>query len=154
MTPNRVAAALLVATVLLGACRSSNDASPDPAIRMRSLLLVMTDGANGDWPVAVDLVRVRDANLLTELLRIESAAWFRDAGEKFAKANPDALIEQWEIVPGTSVGPLNVRVRAKVTGVVFCNIPGTPPVRLGYHGHVTLGIDDDGCTLRGDDPAD
>ena len=149
------AGASLVATLLLitGGCRSGNGSDPDPAIRMRTVVVVMTDGANGDWPAEVEMVRVRDANLLTELLRIESAAWFADAGEKFVKANPEALVDRWEMVPGTSVGPVNVRIRAKVTGVVFCNIPGTPPVRLSHHGHVTLRVDDEGCAIQGDQPA-
>ena len=141
-----VALAILLA---LGACRGNGVIKPDPPIKLRNVVLVMADDANDDWPVAVDMVRVNDGNLLTELLRIESAAWFGEAGEKFRRANPQALIDQWEIVPGTTVGPVNVRVRQRVTGVVFCDIAGTPPVRLGYNGDVTLRIEDDGCTMQG-----
>lgn len=126
---------------------------PAKLLKVKTISLNMLPGTNENWPVAVELVRVRDMALVDTLLRISTEEWFGEMGESFRQAHPEALYDAWEVVPGTQVGPFRVRERGKFAGVLFCRTrQETPPLRFLKNGEVTINIDNSGCTPSGGKP--
>ena len=121
----RVAALATVAALLTGCAGQKEKPTKPRNTRVDSVTLVMAPQVNNNWPVAVQLVRVNDADLVRELLAIESSAWFAGEGEQFQRANPNLLLETWEIVPGTVVGPANVWSRQRLAARALLRLPGS-----------------------------
>ena len=146
-------AAMLLA--LLSGC-GGGDATERPLrpLRVSNITLTMPEGVNGNWPARVELVRVTDDRLVTQLLGIEAGAWFKEAREGFRRAHPEVLFDTWEVVPGTVVGPVKVGVVEDVSGVLFCEtrVP-LPPLKFERDGDVVVHIDDKGCALSGGEPS-
>ena len=143
----RTCGLVLSAALLVGCAGKSEKPTKPRRLRMDSVTLVMAAEVNDNWPVAVQLVRVGDADLLRELLAIESGAWFDGEGDKFRSANPNALFETWQVVPGTVVGPVSVRTRKRLAAVLFCNLSGRVPQRIEREGAIVVRIEDDGCKV-------
>ena len=124
------------------------NAKPDPPVKIKTVSLAMLPDTNDNWPAAVELVRVRDESLVEVLLRTDTADWFAETGESFRMAHPDALFDDWEVVPGSTVGPVKVGRRGRFGGVLFCGLrePG-PPVRVTHKGRVMITVDDSGCVV-------
>ena len=122
---------------------------PDYPARIREISFEVAEGANGAWPVSVELVRTPDAALIEELMDIDTRVWFGDVGAEFRNANPDVRFDSWEVVPGTAAGPYDVRVNGRVAGVLFCRVAGSfGPTLLGPETAVVVEIDGDGCQVR------
>ena len=144
----------LLVTGCVGGWRPGFLTPPAPTPKLDSLSFVMKAGANDNWPARVALVRVQDARLVTELIRIDPSAWFGPAGEAFREAHPEAFYDDWELVPGRRAGPFGVAVDEKVAGVLFCETSaGTPPLPMERTGDVTVEVATDGCTLSAGEPA-
>lgn len=121
---------------------------PQERIRVKSVSLAMSSEANDRWPVRVELVRVRDERLAEALLRIETANWFGAEGDGFHKANPQAIYDEWEVVPGTAIGPFKIRKRGRFAGVLFCGTrEPRPPERIARRGDMMIYVDDEGCNV-------
>ena len=147
-----IVAALLAALVVLPTtgCASKGEkiTKPKDPLKLRSMVLRMESGANGNWPVRVDLVRTKDADLLPRLTAMKADGWFGEAGTSFRDAHPEVYVDSWEVVPGTVVGPFKVRLRERVAGVLFCNTRSSPPpLRLAIDGAVLVTVDDDRCRV-------
>jgi len=127
----------------------SNPDRPDPRTRVTWITLTVLPDVNDNWPVAVEYVRVREEPLMDVLLRMGANEWFEAAGDAFRLSQPEAVFDQWEIVPGTSIGPIEVRRRGRFGGVLFCGLRGTPPppVRVAERGRVQIVVDNSGCTV-------
>ena len=139
---------MLAAAALLVGCAGQSEAPTKPRrLIVDTVTLVMAAHVNENWPVAVELVRVADADLLRELLAIESSAWFDGEGDKFRSAHPRALSDIWEVVPGTVVGPVDVSYARRVAGVLFCDLRGRVPQRVERNGAIVVRIEDDGCKI-------
>ncbi len=122
---------------------------PKPPLKLSSIVLTMEWDANRNWPVPVELVRVRDADLVDELLAIESKEWFSTKGNDFRNSNPSAYTHRWEIVPGTVIGPEKVKIKPRVAGVLFCGLNDeTPPFRFRQNGKAIVVIDQAGCSVE------
>ncbi len=148
---------LLAVTLAAGGCASRKEklTKPKRLLKLERITLSMADGANDDWPAAVELVRVEDAALVERLLGIDPTGWFDGAGNAFRQAHPEVHYDAWEVVPGTVVGPLDVKVDAKVAGVLFCDTSTPPaPLRFERNGSVTVRVEDAGCILDGGEPLD
>ena len=114
----------------------------------------MAPDVNDNWPVPVELVRVKDADLVSELLRIETGTWFSGRRTAFRSSYPDAIIDLWEMVPGTMAGPFEVEVDDDVEGVLFCGLRSPPPpLRFDRDGEVVVKIEVEGCRLTGGEPS-
>ena len=123
---------------------------PARALELDSLTFVVGARVNEDRPVRAELVRVRDARLFDELMRIETSAWFGAGGQAFRATHPNAFYDDWELVPGRLAGPFDVAVDARVAGVLFCEMRAvSPPLSVERNGDVTVEIDDDDCVLGG-----
>ena len=148
-------AALLLAAVLAAGCGgdgalNSSVAPPVSPLWLESLTFTVEARANANRPVRVALVRVRDTGSMSELMRIESTAWFGAAGDAFRRTHPEAFVDDWELIPGRVAGPYDVAVTALVAGVLFCEVrAGSPPLPVERNGDVTVAIGDSGCTLGG-----
>lgn len=128
-------------------------------LNLKTLTFEVDVGGNDNSPVRVELARVKDEGLASELVRLDSADWFEGEGEAFRRANPEAIFDAWEVVPGQRWGPFDVTVkrgfrarvlrRGKVAGVLFCDTLGNAaPLRVETNGHVTVFVGDDGCEIR------
>lgn len=102
---------------------------------------------NGRRPLRVALVRVKDAGLVSDLSRYDGDSWFGTGGAAFRVDHPDALYDDWELVPGGSYGPFRLAVNRKVAGMLFCGMPGARPLRLDWARTLEVKIDVDGCRL-------
>ena len=143
----------LLATGCGGGAQKEAVTTPARLLELESLTFRVKAGVNANRPVRVELVRVRDADQVRELTRIDPAAWFQSAGEAFCQAHPDAFCDDWELVPGRRTGPFDMAVDEKVAGVLFCeSLTGAPPLRMVRNGDVMVVIEDDGCAVRGGEP--
>ena len=163
MSGSRAAALLAVALVSgCGGVQGPSTVSPASSYCVDSLSLTVRDGTNASRPVKVTLVQAQDPRAIDELGRIESRAWFGEGGDAFRRTYPEAVVHDWELVPGRTAGPFDVAVDALVAGVLFCEtragsppLPvcetraGSPPLPVTRIGDVTVKVDDDGCTLDG-----
>ena len=158
--PIRAAWVALLAVVLLAAgCGGAGGqgdfiAPPERPLLLNSLSFTVQPGVNANRPVRVTLVRVGDARLVPELMRIGTAEWFGAAGEAFRGTHPEAIFDDWELVPGHPAGPYQVGVEALVAGVLFCGTrAGLPPLRVERDGNVTVEIGGGDCRLGGGRPS-
>ena len=156
-SPCGARAALLLAVVLAvvpaAGCSGARDASVAPpvsAVWLDSLMFTVEAGTNANRPLRAALVQVRDSGAMSELMQIESTAWFGAAGDAFRRTHPEAFVDDWELVPGRVAGPYDVAVDALVAGVLFCEMrAGSPPLPVERDGDVTVTIGDGGCALGG-----
>ena len=156
----RKSIAAFLASFMLAGCLGNqsgggDDTSPRRFLKLERIQFAMAPAVNDNWPVRVDLVRVKEADLISELLRIETGAWFSGRRTAFRNANPDALVDSWEVVPGTVVGPFEAEVGGDVEGVLFCELRSPPPpLRFDRDGEVVVKIEADGCMLTGGEPSE
>ena len=146
----RVAGASLVLATTTG-CQGPQQAEPDslpePHLNVHSVTVTVAAGANDGWPARVELVRVETVKAMDELLAIDNGGWFGEAGAEFRLRNAHARVDAWEAVPGTTVGPFDVKQRGRFHGVLFCGAATGVPVRFERSGDATVFIDDTGCTI-------
>ena len=147
-----LAALVAVAALLIGCAGQSEKPTKPRKSRVDAVTLVMAPRVNNNWPVAVQLVRVDDADLVRDLLAIESSAWFEGEAEKFRSANPNVLLDTWEVVPGTVVGPVSIWSRQRLAAVLFCDLRGRMPQRIERNGAIVVRIEDDGCQIAAPPP--
>lgn len=145
----------LVAVMLVAACKNAESPTePARPLKLKTISLSMSAEANDNWPVPVELVRFEDATLADILLRKDAQNWFDGEGEDFRRAHPEVRSDSWEVVPGTLVGPFEMRMRGKLAGVLFCGTrQPAAPLRVERKGNVVINIDDTGCTLTGGAPS-
>ena len=142
-----------LAMLLVFGCAGRDPSAVDDPLKLRNLSITMDAGANGNRPARVALVRVRDARLVPQLVAIGADAWFGDEGEAFRNANPKAVYDRWEPVPGLISGPHRVKHRGKFAGVLFCQTQASPPpFRVERDGDLRVLIDDSGCRIEGGKP--
>ena len=131
-----------------GGSKKEQTTKPKDNLNLRTVTVTMAPNANNGWPASIELVRVTDADLVTELLAITPQDWFGAKGEAFKLAHPEAYFNQWQPVPGSSTPAENVAVRSRVAGVLYCNLPGiSAPSRVRQDGHIVIRITEHGCEV-------
>ena len=154
MKIGRAAAIAVALATLIGCATDSVRTEPERPLRIESATLSLAPEANGRRPVRVSLVRVEDERLAEDLLAAAGTEWFEGGGrEAFLAAHPTALHDWWEVVPGTTIGPFDLRARRALAGVLLCDIGSRAPVRVERDGEIRIGIDDDGCRIEGGEPS-
>ena len=149
-------AAALAGTLaaLVGCATDPVRNEPERPLRIESATLSLASAANNRRPVRVSLVRVDDERLAGDLLAVTGTGWFEDGGrDGFLAAHPTAVHDWWEVVPGTTIGPFDLRARGARAGVLFCDVGSRAPVRVERDGELRIGIDDDGCRIEGGEPS-
>ena len=144
--------AMAATAAMLGGCGTTGGGAGTAVLTVETVTLRMASGVNDNWPVPVELVRVADQEALDQLLAMNAADWFGASGEAFRVANTDALYDAWEIVPGTTAGPFDVRVAGRFKGVLFCDVKGEEPqlaAPFERDGDVLVSVKDTGCLLAG-----
>ena len=143
-------AMVVLMSLLVTACASRNPYAIDDPVKLKRMSFVMAPGANNDWPARVELVRVADERLVADLIATDTSAWFGAYGTAFRRAHPKAAYDAWELVPGQVAGPMDVKRKGRLAGILFCDAhPGSTPYRVQRDGHLTVVIDDTGCRLEG-----
>ena len=141
----------LAAAVLSAGCGMAEMMDDSDAVRILeidTIVLEMKPLVNEDWPARVSLIRVNDIGLMKDLLHMDTGAWFGEGGEAFRNANPDAIYDDWEVVPGSRIGPFDAWVDEDVVGVMFCGTRGNPPpVRVARNGDIQVEIGREGCAI-------
>ena len=139
---------------LAGCATDTGRIEPARPLRVESATLSLAPQANERRPVRVSLVRVDDERLARDLLAISGSDWF-EGGERdaFLAAHPTAVHDWWEIVPGTTIGPFDLRDRRGLAGVLLCDVGARSPVRVERNGEIRIGIDDGGCRIEGGSPS-
>lgn len=113
---------------------------------VREVAFETAEGANGNAPVTVELVRTGDDEVLEGLLDISTDGWFGAPGKEFRLARPNLLVNRWELPPGGSFGPFDVRARRGLAGVLFCQTASSlGPVLLDRGDIVVVDIGETGC---------
>ena len=141
---------VLCVLVLVAGCAGRDAGKVRDPVKLEEVSITMEAGANGNQPARVELVRVRDARLVSQLVAIEPAAWFDGQDEAFRNANPTAVYDRWEPVPGLGAGSHGVKVKGKFAGVLFCDTrEASPPLRVERDGNLTIVIDHRGCRIDG-----
>lgn len=152
LLPSRFAIPVVVLLAVVG-CAGGDPYAIDDPLRLKRMSLIMETGANDNRPVRVELVRVDDQRLVDQLVATDTTAWFGGVGEAFHRANPEAVFNAWELVPGHNTGSVDVRTPGKLGGVLFCDAPsGAAPFRLRPDVDLTVAIDDGGCRIDGGAP--
>lgn len=143
---------LLLICAMLTGCGGNKKESitkPKPPLKLKFITLAMEWEANDNSPTPVELVRVKDASLVQTLLAIKPKDWFETEGTNFRQSHPGAYFDLWEVVPGTSVGPLKVKVKGRVAGVLFCGLAeSTSAFRVERNGRILVNLGREGCSVE------
>lgn len=137
---------LAAAVVVLAACSSG----PSPDVRVSTIELTVSQRANRDAPIAVDMVMVRKEELVDTILGLTAADWFAQRSQ-FRRDYPrDVEVISWEVVPGQTL------IRRPIDGgkdlwaaVVFANYLDPGPHRLRVDGveDVTIRLGEETLSL-------
>jgi type VI secretion system protein len=132
----------------------------DVGVRTRALFgqevkiqVVVAPRANQDHPIAVDLLRVYDGNLLAELLKLSAGEWF-EKREQFKRDYPEKVgfeSWEWEWTPGQSVPILTVPLDALARGgIIFANYftKGAHRVRVDPNESILINLRADGFSVE------
>ena len=87
----------MVMAFLLGGCALS---APVGATDKPALRILADADANGRRPVALDVVRVADADTARRLDALDAAAWFRARTALVKESAGSLAVTSWEMVPG------------------------------------------------------
>lgn len=130
------------------------------AVQTRSLFgqelkvqVFVAQRTNQDNPVAVDLLRVFDANLLTELLKMSASEWFekRDQIKRDYPGKVGFESVEWEWTPGQSVPVLSLPLEpAARAGIIFANYfaKGAHRVRFDPNESIMINLLEDAFTVE------
>lgn len=113
----------------------------------------ISEKANANSPVALDLVLVYNKKLLKELLRLSAREWFAKRNQyKRDYPNGEGFdVWEWEWVPGQFVSvqvlPLKAKARA---GIIFADYlsPGDHRARLDPHQSITIALHETDFTVQ------
>ena len=75
--------------------------------------------ANGNSPIAVDVVVVHGSNTLKEVSKLTAQAWFQQRTTLLRMHPADLHLTSWEWVPGQQVPPVRVPDTGVADGVVM-----------------------------------
>jgi type VI secretion system protein len=134
---------LLAMPLLLGGCSSLFG----PDVRVRRIAITVAPGANGNAPIALDLVHVSDRPpLATALGELTGAEWFERRAQFRRDWPRDLEIRSWEVVPGQILAEERLpspAVGAAALLFALYQSPGTHRARLARGGQVTVQLQAD-----------
>lgn len=112
----------------------------------------MSDGLNGNRPVAVDLVIVYDSKLEKELAALTADQWFAKR-RQYLQVQPDTSLEVhgWQWAPGQYVPPRPIDYRlGALSTLVFASYSsaGDHRAQVAPDQNLVLLLGDDGFTVQ------
>ena len=135
-----IACLFVLLHLVLGGCASQTE-----TIRVNSLVVDVSTGANDDTPIAVDFVAVMDEDLFRLLSDTTAKKWFADREQFFRDYRKMYSIWSLELVPGQFIEFHDFPFAGDtVVGlIVFASYssPGTHRLRLNESGRVWLRFD-------------
>ncbi|MCP1117720.1 hypothetical protein [Robbsia andropogonis] len=143
---------LLALAALVCGCANSN---PQYRIHWSGLTLSATSDANGDNPVAVDLVLSSDVAMTERIAAMSAAQWYAQR-EALQALFPDRLhYFSWEIVSGQTLHmPRSVMAPRRVNAALVFARYGTPGVHrariTARKGPVTIRLTRENIEIVGD----
>lgn len=116
------------------------------------VLVSAADDANGDSPVAVDLVLVKDETLLPRFAELTAAKWFAGKADLLNTYPQGLRYEGWEVVPGQHLNVPGQKLEGpRVAGAfVFARYaaPGAHRARVdGFSGRLLIRLENKGFTV-------
>jgi type VI secretion system protein len=103
--------------------------------------------ANGNSPVALDVVLIKDKNFWKTAPSMSAKDWFAQRGDLERRYRTKLEVRSWEWVPGQPIPPINVKVPRRFKGaMVFADYPSpgthSAPIPLGGKVVISLQRDD------------
>jgi type VI secretion system protein len=103
--------------------------------------------ANGDSPVALDIVLIKDKNFWKTAPSMTAKDWFAQRDDLQRRYRTKLQVRSWEWVPGQPIAPIMVKVPRWFSGaMVFADYPSpgthSAPVPLGGKVRISLQQDD------------
>jgi type VI secretion system protein len=140
--------ALILSLVVLGACANR--------VSTRGFVFQAESDVNDRSPIAVEVVLLRDRDLLETVSSLSARAWFAEIGQ-LERDHPGAFDRaRWEMVPGQRLElDLPFANRRGVAVFVFANYlsPGAHRIRVDDRSHFTLILGRTEFSLVGRDPS-
>jgi hypothetical protein len=78
-----------------------------------SMQVNVADGANQNYPIAMDLVTISDKKVIPEVGKLSSRDWFERRNQILRDTGGRVSVASWEWVPGQHAGPIAVAIAPK-----------------------------------------
>lgn len=118
-------AALATILVSCGGAKKVTSAVPGSqgrAAQKFSIQVNVADGANENYPIAMDLVMVTDKKVVPEIAKLSAKDWFERRMQIQRDFQGKVSVASWEWVPGQHVGPISIEVNPQTrVAYVFAN---------------------------------
>jgi hypothetical protein len=87
-----------------------------------SIQVNVVDGANQNFPIAMDLVTVADKQVIGEVAKLSAKDWFDRRTQILRDFQGKVSVASWEWVPGQHAGPISIAIAKKTrVAYVFAN---------------------------------
>lgn len=99
--------------------------------------------ANGNSPVALDVVLIKDKNFWKAAPAMTAKDWFAQRDDLERRYRSKMQVHSWEWVPGQPISPINFKVPRRFSGaMVFANYPtpGTHSAPIPLGGKVVISL--------------
>jgi len=109
-----------------------------------SMQVSIADNANLNQPIAVDLVLVKDKDLLKQFSQLPATAWFDKRDQLMRDHAAKVELVSWEWVPGEVVPEVELKINPSIDGaVIFArySTPGDHRAVLSSFGPSQLSLD-------------
>lgn len=109
-----------------------------------SMQVSIADDANLNQPIAVDLVLVKDNDLLKQFSQLPATAWFEKRDQLMRDHEKKVQLVSWEWVPGQVVSEVELKIDPSITGAVLFarySTPGDHRAVLSSFGPSQLSLD-------------
>lgn len=147
---------LMVLTLVLAGCKKTKtvvDSTKKAAgkvvdkVALRPSPLDLNVGidpaANGNSPVALDVVLIKDKTFWKAAPAMTAKDWFAQRDDLERRYRKKMQVHSWEWVPGQPISPINFKVPRRFSGaMVFANYPtpGTHSAPIPLGGKVVISL--------------
>ncbi|CAB3872406.1 hypothetical protein ACTJNK_01550 [Achromobacter anxifer] len=144
--------ALILLAALAGCSALGLDYFKGEKPAWKQVVVSAADDANGDSPVAVDLVLVKDETLLARFAELTAAKWFAGRADLLNTYPQGLRYEGWEVVPGQHLTVPGEKLEGpRVAGAfVFARYaaPGAHRARVdAFSGRLLIRLENKGFTV-------
>ena len=126
---------LVVLLVFTFTCSCSALSLFDPPVPIKAVTIISSEGANGGFPIPVDVIIVKNEDLIAVMTEMDSATWFSQKSS-FLPSNVGQIdVVSYEVIAGNIEKPITFgwgeRKKAKAVFVFASYIePGVHKVRV------------------------